>query len=70
MAIRKGWLVVGILALIAQGISVLIKSGMVAKRSAMAKTIGQFMNITSFLVFIVAWGIYVGSGPEIVNYAR
>ena len=72
MAIRKAWLVVGILALIAQMVSALIKSGMLAKRSAMAKTIGPFMNVMSLLVFIVAWGLYVGSGPAgpYNNYPR
>lgn len=63
MAIRKTWLAVGILALIAQVMAALIKSGLVAKRSKRAKTVGPIMNFTSLLVFIVAWGMYVGSGP-------
>ena len=63
MAIRKAWLAVGILALIAQVISALIKSGLVAKKSSRAKTVGLIMNGMSMLVFIVAWAMYVASGP-------
>ena len=63
MTIRKTWLAAGILALIAQVMAALIKSGLLAKKSGRAKTAGLVMNVMSMLVFIVAWGMYVGSGP-------